>query len=79
MNTKPDCGGPAFPTPMVNSPNDGVVPVTAFGEFGGVTIRDYFAGQALIGLVSIPVPLTDEEVAEMAYKHADAMMKARQK
>ena len=82
MNTKPDCGGPAFPTPMVNSPNDGVVPVTAFGEFGGITIRDYFAGKALTGLLAMcagegVVCGTYDDAAKVAYKHADAMMKAR--
>ena len=72
MSAPKDCS-PAFP---IVTDDDQKEHLTV--EWG-LTIRDYFAGQALIGLVSIPVPLTDEEVAEMAYKHADAMMKARQK
>ena len=45
----------------------------------GMTLRDWFAGQALAGLMACP----DLELgpgrsfAELAYRQADAMMKAR--
>jgi hypothetical protein len=57
-------GGPAFPRPMV-------------AAAPGMTLRDWFAGQAL---VSMGVEYTDEchsSVAECAYAYADAMLRAR--
>ena len=64
-------GGPAFP-----SVGEG------FGNpihlAPGMTLRDWFAGQAL---VSMGVEYTDEchaSVAECAYRYADAMLKARE-
>ena len=66
-------GGPAFPT------GDGV--------FGGMSLRDWFAGQALVGLMSqmsgvLAMYDTDDPeqattVAFLAYKAADAMLKKR--
>ena len=60
---------PAFPTVMI-------------GEIeGGMTLRDYFATKAMAGLLS----RTDyegnsyQDVAEMAYLAADAMMIERDK
>lgn len=44
----------------------------------GMSLRDWFAGQALAGMMSRP--LTQDRLdfwAEVAYKMADAMMKAR--
>ena len=44
----------------------------------GMTLRDYFAAKAMQGLLSDGVgSLSDEELADWAYKLADAMMKAR--
>lgn len=48
---------------------------------GGMELRDWFAGQALSGVIAAD---TDNEVpcedaAECAYKLADAMMEARKK
>lgn len=65
-------GGPAFPRPWVGSPQgDEFDP----GE-DGMTLRDYFAGQALAGLAGsfgqMVVPC-----AELCYKIADAMLEAR--
>ena len=43
-----------------------------------MTLRDYFAGQALAGLASYPNWYTDPSgFAEDAYRMADAMLKAR--
>ncbi len=71
-------GGQAFPVPPANS--------TSWPK-QGMTLRDYFAGQALAGwLASYP---TDSEhpvttgvavtVAECSYQLADAMLAARSK
>ena len=54
----------------------------------GMTLRDYFAAKAMQGLIASPrMPLpadqggldvTDVMVADLSYKMADAMLKARQ-
>ena len=46
--------------------------------WAGMTLRDYFAGQALAGLASLTPP-TPEEQAHWAYTYADAMLAERQK
>lgn len=66
-------GGPAFPIAEVPYPNG----TTQY--WPGMTLRDWFAGQALAGLVSYVVEgATFENVAEDAYKAADAMLRARE-
>ena len=52
------------------------------GDFGGgMTLRDYFAGQALVGIISgcaAACAIYDtHEAAEDAYQVADAMLAAR--
>ncbi len=42
------------------------------------TLRDWFAGQALFGLMAMH-PLSDRQVAKRAYEYADAMLKERNK
>ena len=54
----------------------------------GMTLRDYFAAKAMQGLIAsprLPLPaahgasdVTDVMVADLSYKMADAMMKARE-
>lgn len=70
MTDTPDDGGPAFPV----------------GELGvnghyGMSLRDWFAGQALVGIFAYraqhDVGLVPREVAEDAYETADAMLEAR--
>ena len=62
-------GGPAFPVSYESNLN----------EAEGMTLRDWFAGQALAGLMADPsmggsrIPF-----AELAYNYADAMLKARE-
>lgn len=50
---------------------------------GGMTLRDYFAAKAINGILSDPnAGLLDsnlEHFARIAYKTADAMLKAREK
>jgi len=44
----------------------------------GMTLRDYFAGQALAGMLAHGVSHEGEAVAaEVAYSYADDMLKAR--
>jgi|SoiMethySBSTD1v2_1073268.scaffolds.fasta_scaffold400278_2 hypothetical protein len=69
---------------MVAIPNYGKDP--AFPPPGGankqgITIRDYFAATALIGLTTALGQASDgrgRELAEQAYALADAMVKARE-
>jgi len=47
----------------------------------GMTLRDYFAGQALMGILNNAgcfANMKDSDVAENAYHAADAMIKARE-
>lgn len=87
-NTKND-GGPAFPQ-LVNS---GVICMTAdetpvFDKElkGGMSIRDWFAGQALAGMVNATLCASlhnsaqtpqEDVLATWAYAQADAMLAAR--
>lgn len=69
MNTSKPDGGPAFPKAGLDAWGKAVEVHT------GMTLRDYFAGQALIGLVQnggLPHP-----IAQRAYELADAMLEAR--
>lgn len=60
-----ETGGPAFP----HQKDDGT-------PYWGMTLRDYFAGQALAGTGSVNYH-TIKEMAETCYKIADAMLEAR--
>lgn len=60
-------GGSAFP--ITNRPNESFTSA-------GMTLRDWFAGQALAGFCSIDSG-TPEADAKMAYRIADAMLEAR--
>lgn len=45
-----------------------------------MSMRDWFAGQALAGLISCPDVTGDEHsFCPSAYRYADAMLKAREK
>ena len=44
-----------------------------------ITLRDYFAGQALAGFCADPSITADsEQIAPVCYKFADSMLKARE-
>jgi hypothetical protein len=56
------------------------------GNYGGMSLRDWLAGQALIGLIGLigipedgPDELWDADTAQRAYAIADAMLAARSK
>ncbi len=59
---KVDDGGQAFPRPLCD----------------GMTLRDYFASQAMISLILELTSATPvHKKARFAYEHADAMLAAR--
>lgn len=67
-------GGPAFPSQMMD--RNGIP--YAQGVFG-MSLRDYFAGQALAGQAGHPDNDGDPEGnAKWAYRLADAMLAARE-
>jgi len=81
MTTKSD-GGPAFP--------HGPLGDTMTGEDGrtwhqwpgtaGMSLRDWFAGQALVGAIAHSGQLGwDDASVKEAYQVADAMLKEREK
>ena len=59
-------GGSAFPEP-------------GNAQCGGMSLRDYFAAKAMQGWTANPLPNDSsiQEVAEWAYRQADAMLAAR--
>ena len=79
MNT----GGPAFPVQSVYIEDQET-------NSHGMTLRDYFAAQALQGLISATSRMTfadgqyivdvmdETRMTKFAYSHADAMLKARE-
>jgi hypothetical protein len=70
MNTpQTNNGGPAFPNLGYNKE----------ANYNGMSLRDYFAGQALAGMLSNPECITGRPaVAVHAYGYADAMIAARE-
>lgn len=70
MANKKD-GGPAFPNQSDSS---------GYGRAPGLSLRDYFAGQALMGLIAYNRREDDtepEHFASRSYALADAMLKER--
>jgi hypothetical protein len=75
-------GGPAFPTlgdEFMQTPNGSWCPKSDYGFHGdpGMSLRDWFAGQALAGMANEDV--TDETVANWAYLRAEAMLRERER
>lgn len=72
-----DNGGPAFP--KINYVGDEQV-----CSYEGMTLRDYFAAKAMLGIITDPHHDTSdmggyEQIAKYAYSLADAMIQERSK
>lgn len=76
MSTQINDGGPAFPEQTMHKFPDGEIILL---NQGGMTLRDYFAGQALAGALADPTcDVSPVELAKIAYREADAMLAARE-
>ena len=71
MKTEIKSGGAAFPRPAF------VGGGAATAGQVGMTLRDYFAAQAMQGLIG-ETPEMMREIAVSAYQQADAMLAARE-
>ena len=80
-------GGTAFPATLeyIIGYQDNGVPIYGKDSYPGMTLRDYFAAQAMLKLITLcagddlggkPFP---EYVAMQSYKMADAMLAERNK
>lgn len=83
--TKPNDGGPAFPVPEVLIESESICHPSAYQ---GMSIRDWFAGMALQGILASPrTPVNksgeasgdSETIAYLSYVMADAMLKERER
>lgn len=76
-DTKINDGGPAFPCDVQVEDNGG----SHYEEHYGLTMRDWFAGRMLAQIFATQVAArktcTWQEMAEIAYSAADAMLAAR--
>lgn len=80
MNTIND-GGSAFPEIHTDTVGERGDYRQETYSVGGMSLRDYFAAQALSGTLARPVTghsITYLDRANDAYRYADAMLKARE-
>lgn len=78
-------GGYAFPVPTLVTPTGEVMPASAYHNCNGITLRDYFAAKALMGVEACYDNQNDwqtshwcHEAAKHCYQIADALLKARE-
>lgn len=75
MSTPINDGGPVYPTTTIASKEGDAI---KFNVSHGMTLRDYFAGQALAGiLASANFGSTKDWIGGKAYEVADSMIAAR--
>ncbi len=70
-------GGPAFPSQIAVGPSGDVYHSDGFVGMGGMSLRDWFAGQALMGLASRESGAASGATSRICYRLADAMLSAR--
>ena len=77
MADKLNNGGPAFPRHQFTPLGQGQ---GQWSVEGGMTLRDWFAGQVLAGAAKLWLQngSTDQKIAQYAYETADAMLAARE-
>lgn len=74
-------GGSAFPRAPFEYCDQGTGLEWGMKEQRGMTLRDWFAGMALQGLIACPETSsgTNADFAEWAFSQADAVLEAREK
>jgi hypothetical protein len=72
----PKAGGPAFPQSIGGEDGSRIVSYD-FMDGGGMSLRDYFAGQILTGPHASG--MNERQIALWAYQVADAMLQERAK
>lgn len=84
MNENVEDGGAAFPQSVSDNGQGGMATSYDFVGGEGMTLRDYFAGKALIGLISHHGDGGNNGsitsmggAADFSYQMADAMLKRR--
>ena len=75
--SKPNDGGSAFPRPYSHNPQQWSGVQGAVLEQEGMTRRQYYAGQAMLGLLA--VGKRGHFVADLAVKHADDLISELEK
>lgn len=69
-------GGPAFPSGVTFGENGAFI----YAPQPGMTLREWFAGQALAGMMADPnVEGSHAQIADCCYAYADAMIVARKR
>lgn len=69
-------GGPAYPELKIIQGGDPSKDERT--PFTGMNLRDYFAGQALVGIITCENMNNETRIAELSYLQADALLKARE-
>lgn len=78
--SNPKDGGPAFPVITPGFAVEGGHIVYPQLESWGMSLRDWFAGKALSGILgNHEIDFNPKDAAEWAYKHADAMIVERER
>jgi len=68
-------GGPAFPRPPVYIDESMGSPILPQDDgYEGMTLRDYFAGQALVGILASPSGVRRRAIVAAAWDFADVMV-----
>ena len=70
-----DNGGPAFPRPT--STDEHINTCNVYQDQEGMSLRDWFAGQVLAACAGDEGWNDAKDIAEYAYRQADAMLAAR--
>ena len=76
-------GGPAFPTQSKLGVNEASTWIAEIPGQPGMTLRDYFAAKAMLGILTVTVRADcdnyrEDVLANLSYTVADAMLKARE-
>jgi hypothetical protein len=85
--SKVNDGGPAFPKPLDPFPNVQDIANASKVPSSGMSLRDWFAGQALAGWLGsygdtrehpATIPGGADRIAELSYQMADALLQSRE-